>query len=152
MAFSADGNRILIGGKDEAVKLWDAPPGNELLRRNSFNRSRTDGVVLSSRPAPFGVKDSAASVTGTIVEFNVVRDAQVAFQAVHSCDVTAFRGTQAYFWYPVNASPEAPTTSRLDQEGVTVGMEANSIEGLHDAQDNRVNDLKTPAGVKDLPE
>lgn len=52
-----------------------------VLRHNSFIHNRTDGVILTSRHTPPGVKDSGASVTGTIVEFNIVRDAQVAYHA-----------------------------------------------------------------------
>jgi hypothetical protein len=81
-----EGNRVeecsagaLVTRGDESNLPIEFPRAlGTVLRHNSFIRSRSDGVVLTSRPTPAGVKDSAASVTGTIVEFNVVRDAQVA--------------------------------------------------------------------------
>jgi hypothetical protein len=155
-----EGNRIeecsagaLVTSGDENNLPIEFPRAlGTVLRHNSFIRSRSDGVVLTSRPAPVGVKDSAASVTGTIVEFNVVRDAQIAYHAAHSCDAVVFRRNQAYFWYPVSPSPEPPTAFQVDEEGTTFSIEANSIEGLQGADDGRVQDLKTPAGVKRLPE
>ena len=72
-----------------------------MLRHNSFVRSRTDGVVLNSRGTIAGVKDTSAAVVGTIVEFNVVRDAQTAYHAAASSDATVFRRNHAYFWHPV---------------------------------------------------
>ena len=155
-----EGNRIgecsagaLVTSGDESNLPIEFPRAlGTVLRHNSFIRSRSDGVVLTSRPTPAGVKDSAASVTGTIVEFNVVRDAQVAYHAAHSCDAAVFRRNQAYFWYPVGSSPEPPTAFQVDQEATTIRIEANSIEGIHGAHDGRVHDLKTPAGVKRLPE
>jgi hypothetical protein len=155
-----EGNRVeecsagaLVTSGDENNLPIEFPRAlGTVLRHNSFIRSRSDGVILTSRPTPSGMKDSAASVAGTIVEFNVVRDAQVAYHAGASCDATVFRRNQAYFWYPVNSSAEPPTAFQVDGEGVTVGIEANSIEGIHGAHDNRARDLKTPAGVRALPE
>ncbi len=123
-----------------------------VLRHNSFIRSRAQGVLLTSRPASVGVTDTAASITGTIVEFNVVRDAQVAYCAGHSCDAVVFRRNQAYFWYPVNSSTEVPTAFELDAQGMTAAIRNNSIEGINGVYDNDIRDLKTPAGFRRLPQ
>ena len=123
-----------------------------VLRHNSFVRSRTDGVVLTSRKAPAGVVDTAASVTGTVVEFNVVRDAATAYHAGQSCDATVFRRNHAYFWYPVNASTNAPVAFRVDAADTTVAIEKNSIEGIHGVHDGRAVDLKRGDQVIRLPE
>jgi hypothetical protein len=155
-----EGNRVeecsagaLVTSGDEHDLPIEFPRAlGNVLRHNSFVRNRTDGVILTSRPTPAGVRDSAASVTGTIVEFNVVRDAQVAYHAAHSCDAVVFRRNQAYFWYPVGSSPEPPTAFQVDGEAMTFSIDANSIEGVHGVHDNRVRDLRTPAGVKTLPE
>lgn len=101
-----------------------------VLRHNSFIRSRTDGVILNSRKAQQGVQDSAASIMGTIVEFNVVRDAQVGYHAGGNCDGVVFRRDHAYFWYPVSNSPEPPEAFRVDGEKATVAQELNNVEGI----------------------
>ena len=64
--------------------------------------------------APSGVKDTSASVAGTLVEFNVVRDAGIAYHAAASVDATVFRRNHAYFWYPVNHSPDRPVAFQVD--------------------------------------
>jgi hypothetical protein len=123
-----------------------------VLRHNSFIRSRTDGVVLTSRKAPAGVVDSAASVTGTVVEFNVVRDALTAYHAGQSCDATVLRRNHAYFWYPVNVATNAPMALRVEAAESTVAIEKNSIEGIHGVRDGRAIDLKRGQEVIRLPE
>ena len=123
-----------------------------VLRHNSFIRNRTDGVILASRRAPPGVKDTSASIVGTIVEFNVVRDGTVGYHAGQSCDATVFRRNHAYFWYPVNNSTNAPVAFQIDDADTTAAIEKNSIEGIHGVHDGRIIDLKKPDGVRRLPE
>jgi hypothetical protein len=125
--------------------------GNE-LRHNSFVRNRTDGVILVSRRAPAGAKDITASIVGSIVEFNVVRDATVGYHAGASCDAVVFRRNHAYFWYPVNGSTNPPVAFQVDDAGTSVAIERNSIEGIHGVHDDRIIDLKKPEGVVRLPE
>jgi len=100
-----------------------------VLRHNSFIRSRSDGVVLASRRAAADGKDTSASVAGTIVEFNVVRDAMTAYHAGASTDAAVFRRNHAYFWYPVNNSTNAPVAFQIDEPGAAVAIEQNSVEG-----------------------
>ncbi len=75
------------------------------------------------------MKDTYGSVAGTIVEFNVVRDAATAYYAVGSADAAVFRRNHAYFWYPVNDSTNAPVAFQIDEPGATVALEKNSVEG-----------------------
>jgi hypothetical protein len=155
----AEGNRIeecsagaLVTSGDEADLPVEFPRAlGNVVRHNSFLRNRTDGVVLGSRsPAP-NVKDTAASITGTLVEFNVVRDARTAYHAGHSTDATVFRRNHAYFWYPVSNSTNQPVAFKLDDPGTTASFEYNSIEGIHGNHDNSMIDLQTPAGPQRLP-
>ncbi len=143
---------LVTSGDENGLPIEFPRALGNVLRHNSFLRSRGDGVVLASRPTPGGVTDSAASITGTIVEFNAVRDAEVAYHAGHSCDATVFRRNHACFWYPDSSSPEPPTAFQMDTEGTTVILEANNIEGVSGVHDGHARDLKTPAGVKTLPE
>ncbi|MGC8639377.1 MAG: hypothetical protein ACP5XB_05805 [Isosphaeraceae bacterium] len=122
-----------------------------VLRHNSFIRNRTDGVILTSRSTPAGVKDTSASVVGTIVEFNVVRDALTAYHAAASSDATVFRRNHAYFWYPVGNSTQKPVAFQVDPPRATVAIEQNSIEGIHGVPDGSHIDLRTPSGEKRLP-
>lgn len=123
-----------------------------VLRHNSFLRSRTDGVILASRPTPAGVRDTSASIFGTIVEFNVVRDAQTAFHAADGSDASLFRRNHAYFWYPVSLATNPPVAFQKSQEQSTMVLEQNSIEGIHGAHDGRIIDFQSPAGHRRMPE
>ena len=157
---TVEGNRTeecsagaLVTSGDEGSLPIDFPRAlGNVLRHNSFIRSRTDGVVLTSRKPPTGVVDTAASVTGTIVEFNAVRDAGTAYHAAQSCDATVFRRNHAYFWYPVSHATNAPVAFRVDNPDTTVALEKNSIEGIHGDHDRRAIDLQRGEAVLKLPE
>ncbi len=99
------------------------------LRQNSFHRSRGDGVVLVSRSIDPAAGDTSASILGTLVEFNVVRDALTGYRAGPGSDGVLFRRNHAYFWYPVGRDTELPVAFRVDVPGARVAMEDNSIEG-----------------------
>jgi len=107
-------------------------------------------VILTSRPTPTGVKDTSASVAGTLVEFNVVRNASTAYHAAVSVNATVFRRNHAYFWYPVNHSPDRPVAFQVDTGRSSTVLELNSIEGIHGVHDPSLIDLRTPAGVREL--
>lgn len=113
-----------------------------VLRHNSFIRSRTDGVILVSRKGEAAKGDSSPSILGTIVELNVVRDAPVAYHAGSGSDGVVFRRNHAYFWYPVNNSTEPPVAFQVDTPGATVAIEANSVEGKTGTGDREVVEVK----------
>ncbi len=156
----AEGNRAeecsagaLVTSGDAAALPVEFPRAlGNVLRHNSFIRSRTDGVVLTSRSPAKGVTDTSASVAGTIVEFNVVRDAATAYHAAASADATVLRRNHAYFWYPVNNATNAPVAFQVDSTNTTCAIEQNSIEGIHGVHDARIVDLKLPDGTRRLPE
>jgi hypothetical protein len=100
-----------------------------VIRHNSFIRSRTDGVILASRPGDAARGDVSPSILGTVVEFNVVRDAPVAYHSGPSSDGVVFRRNHAYFWYPVNNSDEPLVAFQVDHPGAKVALDANTIEG-----------------------
>ena len=135
----AEGNRCeecsagaLVTSGDGASLPVEFPRAlGNVLRHNTFIRSRTDGVVLVSRKGAAGAGDAAASVTGTVVEFNMVRDAATAYHAAGSSDAVVFRRNHAYFWYPVNNSTNAPVAFAVDEPRATVVIEQNSTEGIH---------------------
>lgn len=153
----AEGNRTEECSAGALVTSGDSPTlpvefpralGN-VLRHNSFVRSRTDGVVINGRKVSV---DTSASIVGTIVEFNVVRDAAVAYHAANSCDGVVFRRDHAHFWYPVNTSTNAPVAFQLDDTNTVFALEKNSIEGIHGVHDGKILDLKTPSGARRLAE
>ncbi len=156
----AEGNRteecsagaLVTSGDEDALPIEFPRALGNVVRHNTFTRNRTDGVILTSRPTPKGIKDTSASVVGTLVEFNVVRDAGVAYHAASSSDMTVFRRNHAYFWYPVNNSRDRPVAFEVDHPNSTVVFELNSIEGIHGVHDLSLIDLKTPAGTRELPE
>jgi hypothetical protein len=156
----AEGNRaeecsagaLVTSGDENHLPIEFPRALGNVLRHNSFIRNRTDGVVLTSRPTPEGVKDTSASVVGTVVEFNVVRDAAVAYHAGPSSDATVFRRNHAYFWHPVNNSTNPPVAFQVDALKPILAIEQNSIEGIHGDHDNRLIDLKTPKEDRRLPE
>jgi hypothetical protein len=119
-----------------------------VLRHNSFVRSRSNGVVITSRKAASGVKDSSASILGTIAEFNVVRDAAVAYHAAESCDCVVFRRDHAYFWNPATAPGVAPVAFQVDNPASSVAIEANSIEGPSGVLGGNVVPLKNPTATR----
>jgi hypothetical protein len=135
----AEGNRAeecsagaLVTSGDAANLPIDFPRAlGNVLRHNSFIRSRSDGVILSSRKGTGKAPDTAASIFGTIAEFNVVRDAVTAYHAAHSCDAVVWRRNHAYFWYPVNNSLQPPVAFAVDDPKTTVASEANTIEGVN---------------------
>ena len=143
----------LVTSGDEGPLPIEFPRAlGNVLRHNTFTRNRTDGVILTSRPAPSGVKDTSASIAGTLVEFNVVRDASIAYHAAASVDATVFRRNHAYFWYPVNHSPDRPVAFQVDPARSSTVLELNSIEGIHGVHDPSLIDLKTTIGPRELPE
>ena len=144
---------VLVTSGDERQMPIEFPRAlGNVLRHNTFTRNRTDGVLLTSRPTPPGVKDTSASVVGTVVEFNVVRDAAVAYHAASSTNMTVFRRNHAYFWYPVSNSRDRPIAFEMDRSESAGVFEFNSIEGIQGGHDAPLIDLKTPAGTRELPE
>ena len=147
----AEGNRaeecsagaLVTSGESDRLPIDFPRALGNVIRHNSFIRNRTDGVVLTSRGSPAGSPDAATAIAGTLVEFNVVRDATVAYHAASGSDATVFRRNHAYFWYPVNHSTNAPVAFAVDVPASTVIMEQNSIEGIHGDHDSHVQALRT---------
>lgn len=100
-----------------------------VLRHNTFTRSRFNGVLLASRKGSDKAPDTSASVFGTIAEFNVVRDAPVAYHAGNSTDAVVWRRNHAYFWAPASNPDKPPVAFQTDNAKTIVVQEANTIEG-----------------------
>lgn len=100
-----------------------------VIRHNSFLRNRTDGVIIVSRKGEAARGDLSPSILGTIVEFNTVRDAPIAYHSSHGSNGVVFRRNHAYFWYPVGNSENPPVAFQIDRLGADVAMEANVVEG-----------------------
>ena len=113
-----------------------------VLRHNSFIRSRTDGVILASRKGNPTEGDTSPSILGTVVELNVVRDAPIAYHAAGGSDGIVFRRNHAYFWYPVNNSPDPSVAFQVDTTEATVIVEQNSVEGKTGTGDGTIVKLK----------
>ena len=102
-----------------------------VIRHNSFVRNRGDGVVLTGEAAEPGVRNTSPTVAGTVVEFNVVRDASIGYHAAFGNDDAVIRRNHAYSWYPVNNSSDLPVAFQVDTPGATVVFEANDNEGAN---------------------
>jgi hypothetical protein len=113
-----------------------------VLRHNSFVRNRTEGVALASRATDAAQGDTSPSVLGTLVEFNVVRDAPVAYHMAHGTDAAVFRRNHAYFWYPVNTSSDPPVAFQIDIPKATVAIEQNNAEDKVGGESNEIIRLK----------
>jgi hypothetical protein len=115
-----------------------------VLRHNSFVRSREDGVALQLGAVAVTpeVRNTSASVAGTIAEFNVVRDAHIGYHAGPGSDHTVFRRDQAYFWFPVSNSPGLPVAFQVDRPGSTVALDENSAEGKFGVESDSVVTVK----------
>lgn len=145
------GGGVLITSQDENDIPVEFPRAvGNVIRRNSFLKSRSAAVSLGSRPAAPGLADTAPSIFGTLLEFNLVRDARTGFVAGNLSDVVLFRRNHVYFWYPVDASPEAATAFQLVDPKTTAVLELNTIEGQQGLRDHRVRELQTPLGVRTL--
>ena len=124
-------NGVLVASGDDARLPVEFPRAlGNVIRHNSFVRSRLDGVALARRggnPAQ-GVLNTSPDVAGTVVEFNVVRDAGIAYHAAVGSDDVVLRRNHAYFWYPVNHSGELPVAFQVDTPDATVVLDVNNAE------------------------
>jgi hypothetical protein len=152
----AEGNRVDECSDGALITSGDAPDlpvefpralGN-VLRHNSFIRSRGDGVVLTSRKGSDKTPDTAASIFGTIAEFNLVRDAQAAYRSGHSADAVVWRRNHAYFWYPVNNANRPPVAFQVDDPKTTMAEEQNTVEGPNGGPTGDIIMLKKPEATK----
>ena len=113
-----------------------------VVRHNSFIRNRTDGVMLTGN-RPTDDPGPTSAILGTLVEFNVVRDALVGYHVAQSAEVTLFRRNHAYFWYPVSHHATAPPVAfRIDNERAQAAIKLNSIEGIHGGADKSIIELQ----------
>ncbi len=126
----AEGNRaeecesgaLVASGDDPRLPVEFPRALGNVVRHNSFVRNREDGVTLSGGAVP------SPSVSGTIVEFNLVRDAIIAYHAASGSDDVVLRRNHAYFWYPVNNSRDLPVAFQVDTPGANVAIEENNAE------------------------
>lgn len=145
----AQGNRADTCSDGALVTSGDAPGlpvefpralGN-VLRHNTFATSRQNGVIITSRKGETGT-DTSASVVGTVVEHNVVRDAPVAYHAAHGTDAVVFRRNHAYAWHPA-PPPAAPAVAfQFASPATAYALELNSVEGKVGTKDPTILELK----------
>jgi hypothetical protein len=145
----AEGNRAEECSDGALVTSGDAPGlpiefpralGN-VLRHNSFARSRQNGVIVTSRKGE-SAADTSASVVGTVVELNVVRDAPVAYHAAQGCDGVVLRRNHAYAWYPVNSATNATVAFQIDNPSTRFLLDANTVEGKTGVKDASILEVK----------
>ncbi|MGA2984433.1 MAG: hypothetical protein ABSG32_11495 [Terriglobia bacterium] len=148
----AEGNRteecsrgaLVVSGDDAHLPVEFPRALGNVLRHNSFVRSREDGVALQLGAVAVTpeVRNTSASVAGTIAEFNVVRDAHIGYHAGPGSDHTVFRRDQAYFWFPVSNSQGLPVAFQVDRPGSTVALDENSAEGKFGVESDSVVTVK----------
>jgi hypothetical protein len=100
-----------------------------VLRHNSFTRSRTDGLLVTGgREAKD--RQPAAVIQATIAEFNVARDAAVCYHVAPAADATLLRRNHAYSWNPVPYQTWPRVGFQVDDDKATAVIELNTTEGL----------------------
>ena len=136
---TVEGNRAEECSDGVLVTSGDAPQlpiefpralGN-VVRRNSLIRLRAHGVTISGRSTVGPAGYPIGAIAGTLAEFNLVRDAGVAYFASGGGEATLFRRDHAYFWYPVSTSAQAPVGFWLQNTNLLHGLEQNTVEGTH---------------------
>ena len=144
-----EGNRTDECSDGALVTSGDAPSlpvefpralGN-VLRHNSFIRSRQNAVIMTSRKSESGL-DTSASVVGTIAEFNVARDTPVAFHTGAGSDGIVLRRNHAYAWHPINNATEPAIAFQFDSPATAFAMELNSVEGKVGTKDTTILETK----------
>jgi hypothetical protein len=134
----SDGALVTSGDAADLPVEFPRALGN-VLRHNSFAQSRQSGVIVTSRKAAAGVADRSASVVGTVVEFNVVRDAPVAFHVAQGADGAVVRRNHAYAWQPQQGQAVG---FLLADPSARVALEANTVEGRSGVKDGAVIEVK----------
>jgi len=138
---------LVTSGDDARVPINFPRALGNVIRHNSYDRNRTDGVIIASRKGNPAEGDTSPSILGTIVEFNVVRDASVAYHSGNSSDGVLFRRNHAYFWYPVNNSTEPLVGFQIDVPGANVILDQNDIEGKG-GEGNPINVIEVKKATK----
>jgi len=128
-AIECSAGALVTSGDDGKIPVEFPRALGNIIRNNSFDRNRTEGVIIVSRKGNAADGDIAPSILGTIVEFNVVRDAPIAYRSSHGSDGVLFRRNHAYFWYPVNNSTEPLVGFQMDKIDANVILDNNVIEG-----------------------
>jgi len=132
----SDGAQVSSGDSPSLPVEFPRALGN-VLRHNSFVRARFNGVVVSS--GRNSAADRAASVVGTVAEFNLVRDAPLGYRASANSDVTVFRRDHAYFW---DRGIAAPVAFQVDAPSARVAFEENTFEGPNGVSERSIREIK----------
>jgi len=132
----SDGAQISSGDSPSLPVEFPRALGN-VLRHNSFVRSRFNGVGVSS--GRNNAADRSASVVGTVAEFNLVRDAPLGYHASANSDVTVFRRDHAYFW---DRGIATPTAFQVDAPSARVAFEENTVEGPTGVGERSIREVK----------
>ncbi|NMC20341.1 MAG: hypothetical protein GYA33_07960 [Thermogutta sp.] len=132
---------LLISGERPDLPVEFPRCLGNVLRHNSFVRSRTDGVLITGNRPP-DEDGPTSAVLGTIVEFNLVRDARTGYHVASSAEATLLRRNHAYFWYPVDHEPGPRTAFQLDNPKAAQVVEQNSVEGIHGVKDANVIEVQ----------
>jgi len=127
---------VTSGERPELAAEFPRCLGN-VLRHNSLVRNRTDGVLVTGNRRPDEPRPSSP-VLGTLVEFNVVRDALSAYRVTASAEATLLRRNHAYFWHPVGPQPGPRVAFQVDDAKATAVVEQNSVEGIHGVGDGKI--------------
>jgi len=143
----AEGNRTdecsdgaLVTSGDEAGLPIEFPRAlGNVLRHNSFVRSRNNGVIVCGRGVDLGGRDRSAPVVGTVVELNVVRDAPTAYHAASGSDAVVFRRDHAYFW---ESGLSAPVAFAIDAPTTRFAIEENSVEGKNGVGEASIREVR----------
>jgi len=143
----AEGNRTdtcsegaLVTSGDYAGLPVEFPRAlGNVLRHNSFITSRGNGVNIVSRKRKADDGDSSPSIMGTIVEFNVVRDAPVGYHIGQGSSAIVLRRNHAYFW---DAGITSPVAFQVDDPETSYKIESNTVEGQSGNNTPLITELK----------
>ncbi len=128
-ATECNAGALVTSGDDAKIPINFPRALGNIIRHNSFDRNCTDGVIIASRKGNPAEGDTSPSILGTVVEFNVVRDASIAYHSGNGSNGVLFRRNHAYFWYPVNKSTDPLVGFQIDVPGANVVLDQNDVEG-----------------------
>ena len=134
----SDGALVTSGDYSGLPVEFPRALGN-VLRHNSFVASRNNGVIMTSRKRMIEDGDTSASVMGTVVELNVVRDAPIGYHMGSGSGETVLRRNHAYFW---DAGITAPVAFQVDDPETGCVIDSNTVEGPVGTPTKSITELK----------
>lgn len=107
---------VLISARDLVQVDWHSTVGNT-VRHNSVVEARRDGIAID-----------AGKSCGSVVEYNLVRDAKVCYRFSDAAEVSVLLRNHAYCWRIPCSDNGVAGAIQVRQDGSGVLMQENEVE------------------------